>query len=290
MQILNAAGCIIVFVVTTTIMAEQIAGDLPHFVSADKSPYHVVADIYVPSGKTVEIEPGTVFLFNSFTGLHIRGVLNARGSLLKDIVFTSVNDNEYNENSSLNPTPYDWNGIYIHNDGLGTDLEKVKICYSVKGILSETKFIRISEALFHENGRANLTIEGEAKPVTQDMPYSYNLSMKDAVVDGVPVRILMDPRSSTRNITRYTGLLFIAGGAGVAGYYTKETIEDLKDLKEKSVKVSPDISEKNLRYLAGDPHEWEKAKDRKDTSVRRMVAGYAALLLGLTAFTVSFMF
>jgi hypothetical protein len=290
MQHLKPFGCIILLIVAS-ITAEQIAGDLPHFVSADKSPYHVVADIYVPSGKTVEIEPGTVFLFNNFTGLHIRGVLTARGSLLKGIVFTSVNDNEYNDNSNLNPTPYDWNGIYIHNDGLGTDLEKVKIRYSVKGVLSETKFIRISEALFHENGRANLTIEGEAKPVTPDMPYSYNLSMKDAVVDGVPVKILMDPRSSARNITRFTGLAFIAGGAGVAGFYTKETIEDRKDLKDRSVRLSTDISDEDLRYLAGDfSDEWEEAKKKKDRSVRRMVAGYTALLLGLTAFTVSFTF
>ncbi len=53
------------------------------------------------------------------------------------------------------------------------------------------KILRISEALFHENGRANLTIE-ENQTGYSRYPYSYNLSMKDAVVDGVPVKILMD--------------------------------------------------------------------------------------------------
>jgi hypothetical protein len=289
MQFFKVSAAVIMFLINS-VMAEQLAGDLPHFISADKSPYYVVADIYVPSGKVVEIEPGTVFLFKNFTGLHVQGVLNARGTLLKDVVFTSVNDNEYNVNSNLNPTPYDWNGIYIHKDGIGTDLEKVKICYSVKGILSDTKFIRISEAFFHDNGRANFTIEGETKPVIPDMPYSYNLSLKDAVVDGVPVKILMDPNGKVRNITRYTGLLFVLGGGSVAGYYTNETSVNLKDLEKKSIRLKSNSSLKDLQYLSGDSLAWVKSRDRKNMSIRRMVAGYVALLLGLTAFSVSFSF
>jgi hypothetical protein len=277
-------------VLVNCIVAEQLAGDLPRYISSDKSPYYVVADIYVPSGKVVEVEAGTVFLFKNFTGLHVQGVLNARGTLLKSIVFTSVNDNQYNEKSNLNPTPYDWNGIYIHKDGIGTDLEKIKVYYSVKGIISETKFVRISEASFHENGRANLTIENEVKPVIPDMPYSHNLSMKDAVVDGVPVKILMDPHGRARNVTRVAGVILMLGGGGAAGYYTYETKKDLEDFERKSIRLTPNSTYEEKMYLARDSSAWVKARDEKNTSIRRMVAGYSTFLLGLVAFTVSFTF
>lgn len=277
-------------VLSVMVRAEQLAGDLPRYISADKSPYFVVADIYVQSGKVVEIEPGTVLLFKNFTGLHIQGVLNAKGTLMKDIVFTSVNDDDYNQNTSLNPTPYDWNGIYIHKDGIGTDLERVKIRYSVKGVLSETKFVRLSEVLFHENGRANFTIESEIKPVVPDMPYSYNLQLKDAVVDGVPVRILRDPHVTSRNITRYAGLLCFIGSGAVAGYYTNETIKDNQELKEKSPKLSPTSSNEVKKYLAGSSAPRDEAEAARDKSVDRMIVGYAGVLTGLVAFTVSFTF
>lgn len=288
MSVLKLIICMCVFSAVT--VAEQLAGDLPRYISANKSPYHVVADIYVPSGKVVEIEPGTVLLFKNFTGLHIQGVLNAKGTLMRDIVFTSVNDEDYNQNAALNPTPYDWNGIYIHKDGIGTDLERVKVRYSVKGILSETKFIRLSDVLFHENGRANFTVENEAKPIVPDMPYSYNLPLKDAVVDGVPVKILMDPHSKARNITRYAGLICFIGSAGVAGYYTNEAVKDIEDFESKSIKLTSNSSPEDLLYLAGDSTAWVQARDAKDKSIQRMIIGYAGSLIGLIAFTISFTF
>src|SRR5665647_3097029 len=65
----------------------ELAGDLPKTVTADKSPYLVVADLFVPTGKTVVIEPGTVFLFKNFTGLHVRGTLIAKGTSIRPVVF-----------------------------------------------------------------------------------------------------------------------------------------------------------------------------------------------------------
>ena len=137
----------------------ELAGDLPKLLSSANSPYLVVADVFVPVGKVVTIEPGTVILFKNFTGVHIQGTLIADGSSLNPVILTSENDKDYNPQSKLAPTPYDWNGIYIHKDGLGTDLRNMKLMYSVKGIVSETKYIRITNCVFRENGRSNLVIE-----------------------------------------------------------------------------------------------------------------------------------
>ena len=52
-----------------------LLGDLPKTVLAETGPYLVTSDIYVPAGKTVVVEPGAVFLFKNFTGLHVQGTL-----------------------------------------------------------------------------------------------------------------------------------------------------------------------------------------------------------------------
>ncbi len=189
---------------------ETLVGDLPKAIIAEKGPYLVTSDIYVPAGRTVTVAAGTVFLFKNFTGLHVQGTLLARGTADRPVVFTSENDKRFNPGASLIPNPYDWNGMFIHDDAIGTDLQHIEVAYSVYGINSLTKFIRIVGGVFRDNGRANLTIEGQAQAVTAE-PYSYTLSVKSASVDGVPVKILRDPDAPRRNVLRYTGLsLFVS--------------------------------------------------------------------------------
>jgi hypothetical protein len=77
----------------------ELAGELPQEIRADKSPYLVRADIFVTTGKTVRIEPGTVFLFNNFTGLHVQGVLTVKGTAARPVIFSSAHDR------ALQPTP-----------------------------------------------------------------------------------------------------------------------------------------------------------------------------------------
>ena len=66
----------------------ELAGDLPKIVTADKSPYLVIADIFVPAGKVVRVEAGTVFLFKNFTGVHVQGILVISGTKDKPVIFT----------------------------------------------------------------------------------------------------------------------------------------------------------------------------------------------------------
>ncbi|NLP03275.1 MAG: hypothetical protein GX089_12325 [Fibrobacter sp.] len=261
----------------------ELAGDLPQLLSSAKSPYLVVADVFVPVGKVVTIEPGTVMLFKNFTGVHVQGTLIADGSSLNPVILTSENDKDYNPQSKLAPTPYDWNGIYIHKDGLGTDLRNMKLMYSVKGIVSETKYIRITNCVFRENGRSNLVIEGEEKQVVAGASFSYNLSVKDVTADGVPIRILKDPEAAKRNLLRYVGLALAMGGAAAGGVFTYELSTSIKEVRSLSSLDTLNLTTKNSS-------DWKDARSRFNRNKALSIAGYCLVLIGVTGFSWSFKF
>ena len=255
-----------------------LGGDLPKEISARKGPYLVTGDIYVPAGKTTTIESGTVFLFKNFTGLHVQGALEVKGTNDWPVVFTSECDQNFNPGSTLRANPYDWNGIYIHSDAIGTTMEHFEVLYSVYGINSQTKFIRLTAGGFHFNGRGNLTIEDKEYPVGNE-PYSYSLSVKDAKVDGVPVKILADPSAKKRTIIRYSGIvLFFSGGIlGVVenGQYNK----DQQRFKE----IQGDL----VDYRTPD---FKAAQSKRNTSAFLTWLGYVIGAAGACGFSWSFTF
>jgi hypothetical protein len=200
-------------------------------VSVDKSPYVVVADIIVPQGQTCIIEPGVVLLFRSFTGLRVQGTLLARGSDDKPIVFTSINDKKYNQASPLAAAPYDWNGIQVLADGIGTSLSYCALFYSVYGIVSMTRYIRIGPSMFRSNGRANVTIEGQEYQVGEG-PFEYALPTA-APATSAQLAALPDPNARKRAILRYSGFGGVLVGAVLGVLYTyrfansSNTLDDL---------------------------------------------------------------
>ncbi|MBD3240366.1 MAG: hypothetical protein GF331_07260 [Chitinivibrionales bacterium] len=268
---------------------ESIAGPLPKVVKDKGRPYCVEADIEVPAGRMVTIEPGVVFLFKAFTGLHVMGRLEVNGTKAKPVVFTSVNDQTYNPVSTLIANPYDWNGIYVHADALGSTFEYVKVAYSVYGIMSETKFIKVEPGQFRENGKSNLSIEGVEHVTSTDKPYSYVLSTKDATVDGVPVKLLRDPAAPRRNTFRYVGLALMLGGAGVGVFETIRAVQADEELAELSnADITTEEGFSNLRN--GSSAAWEDKESERTWSIVGAAAGYALGAAGTFGFGWSFTF
>jgi hypothetical protein len=279
-HLLYAAACWCAALFSPAAAADfpMLLGDLPKTIPAEKGPYLVTSDIYVPAGKTVVVEPGAVFLFKNFTGLHVQGTLVAKGTAEKPVVFTSENDKRFNRDASLIPNPYDWNGIFIHDDAIGTDLQYIEIAYSVYGINSLTKFIRIVHGAFSDNGRANLTIEGQAQTVTSE-PFSYSLSVKNAAVDGVPVKILQDPDAPRRNVLRYSGIAVLVTGIVAGAVFTTQWDASQKRMAE----VASDL----FTYQSSD---FTAAQSARNTNAALMSAGYVLGFIGACGFSYSFTF
>ncbi len=262
---------------------DTLAGPLPKILRFRGKPYYVVADIEVPANRVVTVEPGVVILFRNFTGLHVTGKLIAEGTGNLPIVFTSENNKKYNPKSLLMPNPYDWNGIYIHDDAFGTILTYCEVSYTVYGIISDTKYIKLDPVTLFENGKSDLIIEGKEHTVTGN-PYHYTLSTKDVNRDGVPIKVLKDPLMQRRNILRYSGLAAAVGGFGAGIYYAVQFSNSWEKWKEVNA-PNPDISilQKGSEY-------YEKTRDRKNNDLLLMCVGMGVGLVGSLGFTFSFTF
>ncbi len=260
----------------------EIAGDLPGVVFAKKYPYVVTGDLFIPPGKSVNIEAGAVFLFKNFTGIQVLGKLVVKGDEDKPVVFTSVNDRAYNLHESPPAAPYDWNGINIHEDGIGTRFAHALIGYSVDGISSMTPFVKIDTCKFFQNGRASFSVEGE-KQEDGSEPFSYSVDLRKGSYKHRPLAIMRDPLAPRRNILRYSGVAVAAGGCALSVAGLMGLSESSRTLEQLSR-----MDEPNLRENSGE--EWNKARDEENKDIATTVAGMVLLLVGGTGITLSFTF
>jgi hypothetical protein len=146
-------------------------------------------------------------------------------------VFTSEFDRVFAPGSSRDANPYDWDGIYISNEGFGTRMANCHIDYSVYGLVSETKFIRLEAIRFRNNGKKTVVVDQDELE-TADAPFEYVLAAQDAMVDGIPVDILKDPLGVRRTAFRYIGLTAFIGGCAAGVYQINQIIIAQKDLEE----------------------------------------------------------
>ena len=257
---------------TDSVAFDTIAGDLPARLAPGNHPYFVAGDIYVPQGKTVEIAAGTVLCFKNFTGLHVQGTLVAKGIKNNPIVFTSEHDKEYHKQSAVDPAPYDWNGIYIHEDAIGTQLSYCAVMYSVDGINSLTKYFQLSPCIFLHNGRANLTVQGAQYQVTEE-PFVYSLTLRDAAAASPPITELKDPLAPTRNTLRYSGAAMAAIGFFVAVVTGTQYASSQHAFSALS-STSPD----NLAQ--GTSAAWEAARNKKNNDFADFITSCAVAGVG----------
>jgi hypothetical protein len=266
-----------------------LSGALPSLIKAENSPYLVETDVFVSPGTAVTIDSGVVLLFKNFTGFHVQGTLYAKGTKDKPIVFTSKNDSYYNPYSTINAAPYDWNGIDIYENAIGTYFNDCIVQFSVYGIRSQIEHFKISNSRFVQNGKTNISIKENILNV-EDSPYSYTASVSESTPSvqltpaiTVPGSSAMKQHNGIRNFLRYSGMICSLGGIATGIYkyqdYTKaqnhfNTINQTSDYNKQT------YSSKN----------WEDAHKQlsKEITILEICGGLS--LLGIVAFSISFTF
>jgi hypothetical protein len=262
---------------------DTLAGPLPPLIKAQKKPYIVVTNIEVPPQKTVIIEPGVIFLFKNFSGLHVRGRLIARGTVDYPILFTSEFDQSCNSESKRDANPFDWDGIYMTVDALGSQLSHCEIRYSVYGLISDTKLIRLDPVKFKDNGKSVIVIENEEIPVNSE-PYRHVLDQNDPDLLKNAVQFVPDPLQVKRTSLRVGSFVTILSGIGltaVFGYYRYQSYNELKDLSSE---------EYETLHRDNGSFSWKNA--RKEW-IKNMIISDSGLLLtalGVYGIRVSFTF
>lgn len=263
-----------------SVQFDTLIGMLPPLIKYSKTPYLIPSNIEVPPDRTVTIEPGTVFLFRNFAGLHIRGRLIAHGTAESPIVFTSEYDKTYNHQSAREANPFDWDGIYMTLDAIGTQMSSCNIAYSVYGITSETKFIRLDSIIVKDNGKSIMTIDNIEYPLT-DTTFRYVLDNGESYKDGVPINLFHDPLAKKRTAFRILGSSLIIAGIGAGGYFGYSGY--------KAEKKWSQISDSTFSNL--NQHSSSDYKDAESKTIRNFAySGSGALLSLLGVLCVSWTF
>jgi len=277
----------------------ELSGSLPESLSAKS--YLVVGDIFVSPGSSVSIEAGSVFLFESFTGMHVQGTVYVKGNEDKPVVFTSKNDKQYNLNSTVEAAPFDWNGIDIYESALGSSFDRCIIRFSVYGIRSQTEHFKVNNSIFGNNGKADMTIKGERQDVTSQVPFSYALPPVDEsaklpqpqqITEISPPKIdlpvpSIDSASQKRigvQVLRYTGLALGVGAGAASVWYFIRRFQPSHDRLEELSTIDDD---EKWRYSSKD---WESAEKERNRKLGLCIVGAGGALLGVGMFSISFAF
>ncbi len=264
-------------------VVDTLAGELPSRVKNSGRPYLVMSDISVRPGETVVLEAGTVLLFRNFTGLQIHGVLKAEGTEDAPLVFTSENDTAYSPVSTMPAAPYDWNGITVFENAVGTSFEQCRVGYSLYGINSLTEQIIIRDCRFRQNGRSDFAVNGEVVEVGSgaftnglgDMPAPELAELFGAE--------LVQKAKPSRVVLRVGSAVVGLAGIGVGVYKTF----DYRKSKAHFDIIKETTRENKEKYNSDD---WDEANNHRKRDLLYMLLGYGGGALGLFGFSISFTF
>ncbi len=300
-----------------------LSGTLPPTLSKGDAPYLVTDYLVVEQGNHTIVEKGVVFLFKNFTGITVNGSIRVEGTEEEPVVFTSENDTIYNPSSTLEPAPFDWDGISISEGEMENVFTHCIIEYSLFGIKSLSPKLTLKKCVFKDNGNADVAIEGEKLPVIS--PYSYaegkalvipdstktatdadqGVIQEESIPESKPELVLEEPEKERRKkrekkvslapaeprkkgragkvLLRLSGVLAACGGGA---FGVKEHLDYL-DAKATFDDINEFDDEDKLKYTSED---WEREKQHANDHMTKMVVFYGIGAVGLSLFVISFTF
>jgi len=282
----------------------HISGDIRSAsLDASGNPYIIDQDIVVPAGKRLTIKEGCVLLFKGFTGINVSGHLTIAGTTKQPVIFTSINDGDYNTKSEQLPNPFDWNGILIAKESNGAVFQNFQLRYSVYGVKSQTTNVSIQSGIFRQNGQFHFTINDKIQYVQDNISFSYtgiaettgsqqtttktgDQTAQPSSTSSAPVK---QPESSGKLWLRYSSL-----GVGVVGVAVGSVCLALWLPKYNDTQLSTQNFQAKYHIADTDSKglnaKWNEIKSQANGYALGTWIGYGLGILGLTGFTLTFVF
>jgi hypothetical protein len=268
----------------------HISGDIrTATLDATGNPYIIDQDIVVPVGKRLTIKEGCVLLFKGFTGINVFGQLTVSGTTKQAVIFTSINDGDFNTKSEQLPNPFDWNGILIARESTGSSLQNFQLRYSVYGIKSQNPNVTIQGGIFRQNGQFHFTINDKIQYVQDNLSYSYKGTEGGADASSNAVKESQgnaaasaasseakQPVSNSKLVWRYASL-----GVGVVGIVAGTVC---------LIQRNKALSDRDNRNVTTSSTMWDDLNSRANGLTAGTIISYALGAIGLTGFTLTFVF
>jgi hypothetical protein len=263
----------------------HISGDIrTATLEATGNPYIVDQDVVVPAGKHLTIKEGCVFLFKGFTGINVLGKLTVAGTAKQPVIFTSINDGDFNTKSEQLPNPFDWNGILIAHESSGAVLQNFQLRYSVYGVKSQNTNVTIQNGIFRQNGQFHFTINEKIQYVQDNISFSYsgNETEKQSTASSGKEGNEPSPPQAKKTSTGKLVLRFSSLGVGVIGIivgsvYIAQYSSSLNELNHWDVKT-------------GSLADYNSTVSKNNSQQLGAWVGYGLGVIGLTGFTLTFFF
>jgi RHS repeat-associated protein len=158
-------------------------GSLPAGTTTWNNPdvvYWLEADVTVPVGSTLVIDPGQIIKlggFGSGNNVIVDGTLNAQGTAAAPVIFTSKQDDSAggdtnNDGSKSSPSPYDWGQIEFAGTSTNDVLNDVTVRYgsnyAAAEVVVDDASPTITNCTFSNSGNYGVVLTGSDATLTGD--------------------------------------------------------------------------------------------------------------------------
>ncbi len=166
--------------------ASEVSGSQSGRWTLTGSPYIALGDVIVPKGQALTIEPGVVVKFLDNYGLRVEGTLTAIGRPADRIVFTSVNDGEFDTSARpprSSPSPKDWKGLeFTGADAQASRREHCILRYSDKVIIAKFSKPGLKRMIITDCGAQTFVVDGKTIPVQDGIEADYSEAAENNAV------------------------------------------------------------------------------------------------------------
>jgi hypothetical protein len=172
---------IFLFNISPVLCQTLIGGDLNriHF-DPRLNPYIVEKNLTLSHGRKAKIPAGCVFQFKPFTSIIINGNLEVAGTTALPVFLTSINDQRFAQTYSVAPTPFDWNGISVSEQGT-IKLSYTHIQFAINGLNAPRSAVMLNRCQFSHNGRFHVALSGEVFPIKDNEPVSFGMATETKI-------------------------------------------------------------------------------------------------------------